>query len=456
MDEPRFLPIPPSWSTADLADAAMLDLGVVSVQLGARAVIEQLTTMVAAHDGLKRRRSDLVILHRAVGAVVGGVLRSWRKGRAVFRPRETTAFTGELVGFRPFCKASEGLVRLGFLATKGASGYAVDFGDGLPGSVRWAARFRPTARLLALAACHGITPDNVREQFGLEFSTIAPKVPVELVQRRALKASYGKPRTIIRRGTIEPPDPDDVTFQRLTQEVRDANDFITGFTVDRCTLPRWRRPFGPSWLLGGRWTALGSSGVYQGMSKLERAAITIGGSPTVEVDISASHLSIMHGLLGLPLPEGDLYAIPGVPREVAKQWVTATLGKGSPVAQRWPAKAAARQPDLRAYPASEVGAAVITRYPFMAAPAKGVAVAAGLLDMADLGLPGRLLPHRLMGIEAAAMSEAMASLRGRGVPALPVHDSLIVLAGDVSSAVEALQGAFEALAGVRVRVTLPP
>ena len=56
---------------------------------------------------------------------------------------------------------------------------------------------------------------------------------------------------------------------------------------------------------------------------------------------------MLHGLLRLPLPGGDLYELQGVPRDVAKAQVTATLVKGSP-ASKWSADSLRRQPELEA------------------------------------------------------------------------------------------------------------
>jgi hypothetical protein len=452
MAKASFKPPHCDWTLSDLAGAVLLDLGAVPLQPGATSLVAHLSALVAANAPCKRRPSDLVKLHRAVGAVVGGTLRAWRKGRAVFRSREHSDFTGELVGNRSFIGVVNGLVQLGFLATAKARGYAIDFGDGMPGSVRWAARLRPTPRLLDLATEHGIGPDNVREEFGLQCSERPPKVPAVLVERRQLKTAYRAPRTAPQASTVHPPAPDDDQTQRLSEEVCEANQFAAGCDIAGCLPPRWWRPFGPSWLLGGRWTALGRVGMYQALPKAARAAITIDGKPTVEVDIHASHLSIMHGLLGLPLPNGDLYALPGLPRAVVKRWIVATLGKGSAVRRRgWPKGAVEEQPELRGLNASEVGAAIVARYPFLADPAEAVAGPAGLTELAHIGTASRLLPNRLMGLEAAGMSAAMAYLRHRGVPALPVHDSLIVPAGEVRRAGETLRLAFEAQAGVAVK-----
>ena len=140
-----------------------------------------------------------------------------------------------------------------------------------------------------------------------------------------------------------------------------------------CLPPRWKRVFTAHVDLGGRWTAVGKEGVYQTMSERERPAqITINGSPVVEVDVTASHLSIMHGLLGLPLPADDPYGFPEVPHKVAKAWITATLGKGSSV-KRWSARTVNDNPELTDHDPKRVGAIICERYGFLQSPAEAVA-----------------------------------------------------------------------------------
>ena len=65
------------------------------------------------------------------------------------------------------------------------------------------------------------------------------------------------------------------------------------------------------------------------MNSAERSGITIGGSATTELDISASFLSIFLILAGAEaLPEGDLYEVGGLPREVVKAWCAQSFATG--------------------------------------------------------------------------------------------------------------------------------
>jgi hypothetical protein len=96
--------------------------------------------------------------------------------------------------------------------------------------------------------------------------------------------------------------------------------------------------------------------------------IAIGGEPVAELDIAASHLTLLHGLLGLPAPQGDPYEVEGLPRDVVKGWVTATIGKGSPVLRRWAKQTKELFPVCEEHDPAEVGERVTARYLFLADP----------------------------------------------------------------------------------------
>jgi hypothetical protein len=56
---------------------------------------------------------------------------------------------------------------------------------------------------------------------------------------------------------------------------------------------------------------------YQRAKKASRAKMTIDGHPVVELDLTASHLTILHALRGRAFdPSNDPYAIEGFPRSV--------------------------------------------------------------------------------------------------------------------------------------------
>jgi hypothetical protein len=188
-------------------------------------------------------------------------------------------------------------------------------------------------------------------------------------------------------------------------------------------------------------------GNYQNMSReLRRGAIRIAGEPVVEIDIRSSLLSVLHGLLRLPLPEGDLYALPGVPRDVVKKVVNITLGKGSPVLKEWPADLLRNRPELRDHPAPSVMAAALARYRFLAEPAL---VAEEFRHIAD---PRKVLIHLLMGVESEILLDAIEALRAERVLGLPMHDGLIVPASTEALACELIRAAGKRVAGAELRL----
>jgi len=450
----HFYPSASAILTADVLGAAsLIDLGTIPVQAGAIALVDQVTAEVDAYDGKKRRCSDRKGLQRAVGAIAGGTLRSWRKGEPVYHPRDSKAFTGELVTHRPFIAAVDGMVALDLLHTRQHSNRPYDWGEDGFSFTGLAARLWPTQRFLELASEHGVTPDTVRDTFDLEFSTIPPVLPRHLVERRPLSEPRRSDRKAVRPVQAIIPIAGDEAAQQLAEWVAEANAFAAEHDVQGCLPPRWKRIYGPSWLLGGRWYALGASGRYQALPKTRRAAITIDGQPTAEIDIQASHLSILLGLLGLGLPDGDPYEFSALPRSVVKKWITATIGKGTPVV-RWAQRALNDQPELAGFSPHTVGAAVMERFPFMAAPAESVAGPARLAELSDIGRPSRLLAGRIMGIEADALSVAMDYLRCRGVLALPIHDSLVVPADRIAVTEDTLKRAFHGRARAKVRTKI--
>jgi hypothetical protein len=398
----------------------------------------------------QRGARDKQKLQDAVAAIVGGLLHHWARTPPcpAFHSRKANAFSaGGLVSVRQFVPVIDALVARGFVATAAGVRWAYDWGDGTTSSQGLAARFWPNRSLIEAAERHGLRPATVATDFEETFRTKAPKV-VAPIEVRSLRA-FGRTERRSYSPAMLGPDAD-----RIAQDVEQVNAFAAEFDIRGCTPPRWKRVYVVSPLLGGRWTALGTDGVYQTMSAARRlGGITINGEPVVEVDVKASHLSIMHGLLGLPLPDGDQYGLPELPRAVVKAWITATLGKGSAVT-KWPQRTREEAPDIARYCPIDVGQRICARYPFLARPAQAVAGPARLDRLEHLGSPEKLLTHRLMAIEAEALTGAMSYLRNsRGVLALPIHDSLLVPRSGLGYVRGGLEGAFGYFAKVRVRVT---
>lgn len=444
-------------AAAWLDTATILPLNSVPSSAAATALVDALTTMVISRDTTRRGPKRLQKLAGAVGAIVGGLLKQWTRTepRPAFRSLMAASFSDGPVGHRQFTAAMDSLVALALVATQsGFRHLQFDWGD----SRTWggkAARFWPSAELLRLAADHGVTAGSVALDFTAPAPTKPPKVPQPIVVHSLKRTNYRthqstKHRLPVTTGT---------DWNGLRREVEEVNAFAAQHDVRGCLPPRWKRVFTATKELGGRWIAVGKESVYRRMPEAERpTTIVIDGVPVAEIDVRSSQLAIVLGLLRLPLPDDDLYAIDGYPRDVVKQWIVAALGKGSMVTA-WSRRLQSKDPKLfarvSAYPAWELGFAICSRYPFLRNPARELSGPAGLTRWEHIGKPQTLLPHRLMGIEAEALTLAMRWLRcDWRLLALPLHDGLLVPRDAVHEAVDSLQQAFQQVARVRPKVTV--
>jgi hypothetical protein len=428
---------PADISKDHFKNAKIIPLYAEATSLAALAAVGEISQLISAweHAGAKRQRkrrqSSFNKLDRATGTILAGLLLHWSRTqpKASYRSLKTNDFSGEPIGARIFTRTIQAMVAVGLIQQK--DGRRTGPNDS------FASRYWPTADLLRLAEQHGLTPANIRQHFRFN----APKQAPEVEQPLRLTA----PAERKKRPEPLPFDPAAPEASHLLQQIEAMNSFAAGFEVQNALPPRWHRKFTHDWQHHGRYYAVGGEGNYQHKAPQDRLGIQINGEAVVEVDISASHLTLLHAVLGLELPDGDLYAIPGVSRSLAKGWINATISKGSPV-KRW-------SPDMREALGAEaaaspvtVGIAVLARYPFL-----------GCLPQALAGRPwapaeDRLLSHRLMFIEASIITQAMEELKSCGVLALPMHDGLIVPAPAQDAARAAMMAAGWQNAGVELRL----
>jgi hypothetical protein len=411
------------------------------------AVVSRIIEWEKGQRKTQRREKGLAKLRLAAGVFVGGMLLNC--GRALdrsawsYQPTDHEAFTEQDVGARPFLTVRDALRDLGLIEERPA--FRRFYGPKVSGEMALAtssaARFRPSPALWSLADQHvpGGVVDMDHHVHRIRPRIIQPLRIRELSRWKAGARIAGKPLSL----------PNTPERHAMEAEVARMNEWLAAARIEGCDPVAFHRGFTSSLQFGGRWYASGES--YQGMPQSERVSgLRINGTQVVEVDASASHLSILHGLVGRQLPDGDPYAIGNFPREVVKAWVSVALGKGQ-CPRRWTARAAsdlARKGGLSAsaYPAASVGAAVLRRYPFLA-------------DLpAILSCPHepRLASLRLQRIEADAMTSAMVCLRSRGIHSLPLHDALVVPHDAAEAGKHALADGYGAAAGVRPNFRVEP
>jgi len=284
--------------------------------------------------------------------------------------------------------------------------------------------FRPTRRLLAMASDHGIS----LQDFSLHFRPGKVKTPArpDVVVARAAKTTKKGPAKALTLNLDE-----DLKAAAIAAFMERLNSYLMAEgRISGIVFTGLRRVFvdadqrGFDWQWHGRfysipggdsYESMGDGSKAKGSGKRARAqAIRIDGQEIAEVDISASHLTILHGLLDLPFDTSrDPYDLPGFDRNEVKNWLTTALG--------------ASDASMGGPRYTKIRAAGIERYPFLA-------------NLPNLGVTS----HDLAYHEAEIMQLAMADLMdNHGIGFLPVHDALMVAQGNKAVAIEALRGAFK-------------
>jgi hypothetical protein len=366
----------------------------------------------------KERQEGLV---GTVARFTGDLVASIDDGTAsrVACPKAAPRFTNLPVGYRTFMSVYRAFLGLGLIevVTKGSWQRIPEFGP--QAGQGKTERIKATDAFIALVRRHGIAAGSAAEHFPQK----GRPAPLEL-RAGSLRLHGEKVR-----GRLMPIAADETT-RRLRGEVEELNDFLAGVRIDGAELTGWTRIFnegdqeGFAWDRGGRLYAR-PNGSYQARSKEERLRLTLDGEPVVEIDIRCSHLALVYALMGKSLAEemrvydddgywtvADPYGIGELPRSVVKAWITSTLGAGARPT-RWPrglSDELKREEgiDLAAFPIRDIQVSILSKHPV-------------LQDLSGITWA------KLQLIESEVILRTMLRLkRNHGIPALPVHDSLIV------------------------------
>lgn len=294
-------------------------------------------------------------------------------------------------------------------------------------------RLRATELLLAKLSASGIDQTNYREHFFVEL----PKWTIKLRAKSKKIGSYkvrGREMSVSR---------EDETTRALDAKVQEINHFLIGQSIERAPFSGYIRQFnngdvdGFNWNKGGRLYAS-----FQQLSALERKAITINHQPVVEIDVSASYLTILHGLAKEPFDTTrDAYKIDNVERDAVKSYISQALGLGC-LPKRWAPKLKEkfyerhRENLSEKYPLAKISDVVIAHYPII-----------GRLE--EIGIDW----SDLMYVESEAMLTAMlVMMRSKKIPSLVVHDALIIPKAELDCAILAIEESYHARCGIRPRL----
>jgi hypothetical protein len=161
-------------------------------------------------------------------------------------------------------------------------------------------------------------------------------------------------------------------------------------------------------------------GWWQSLPSRQRAMMTLDGDPVLEPDFVCLHAQILYAERSIELV-GDAYETGDFPRDQGKQAFNIALNASSR-----PSALAAIAHDLQIGPkaAAKLLAAMITKH-------KAVADA----FCSDAGV-------RLMRVDSDIALRAVKTCEAKGIPTLPVHDSLIVPARHAGQTAEIMEAAF--------------
>jgi hypothetical protein len=401
-------------------------LDTVPISEPARALVTDLAIDLAVAIG----KRPLKPFKGALGAILGDLLAAAALDAEMpsYRALSAGAFTGQAVGFRPFTTVMNGLVGCG-LVNK-SPGVFKRNGTGI------ASQFWAGIALLDRVGAHGISIHNYPDHFA-SIGRVG-FIPFAIVRRAERRSFAGEAR-----GRNMPVDWKAPAVIAAKAQVDGINCYFAKVTIAGGTHRGFKRMFGAGndpafkWNMGGRLCSLGDS--YQALKSADRAKMKLNEEAVVEIDIKGSHLTIVNALLGFCDHRHDPYEIDGIPRSVVKAWVTMTLGYGR-FHQRWSNEA------IRKYGKDNNGASLTADYPLLE-------IRSALID--HLPQVGRAIAEgigwaKLQYIESCAIIDAVDELAHKhDIPALPVHDSLIVPVSALEKAKQVLSACFERHVGIK-------
>lgn len=436
----------PSAKTIDTTKPHFATLSSRPVTEEAKLLIERLADVLLEHEAKhlppktgktrnnKRGPKRAADFRHALGAFLADLLKAYTKQAAdgwVFRSLQKQSFTGQAISYHTFKAIHEAMRSYGLIehipGKPLGSSNAFNPGQFIKNGGQ-ASHFRATQVLLDTAEGLGVTPETV----GAHFLQDLPRKPL------VLKASSTKKNGQKISGRQISFKTTPVT-QQLEADVRQLNQFLDRFDLRGGTHRGYRRIFNEGdrenygWDKGGRLYSQGDDS-YQRLKKEKRLEMTIDGEPVVEIDITASYLTIYHALKGQPFDaSSDPYAFQGYDRGLVKLWAIATFGNNEHL-KRWPKdlsrdykKNKGHTPGEK-HPVKAIRALFEDQYPVLR----------------EWGQDG-ITWADLMFIESRAMVGSMLELMEKhGRPSFGVHDSLIVAQRDLELACEVLKWHYKA------------
>jgi len=451
-----FKPKPFDYDKA-IEEAQKLTFLLKPSSIESKALIERLLVILKPEVGKRGKLSlkfinalelTIPMLLKAAGEDEGGyVYRSTATSRFTCGLPGNETATGITVGHEPFKRVTDDLAREGFLEV--VTGYKECHA---PVSSRGVAtRFKATSKLIGLAIAHNVHPEFWEHHFGSIPRPVRVADPIRLKAKSKKEWRYNKDKKQGKmakcKGMSLLVDYSLPHVAAYAEGVNGLNTFMARQDIQPAHLYHsFFRVFGDGdkdgadYSKGGRIYAYGIGKGYQNVRKHIRRRMTISGEAIAEVDLRASYLTILYRRLGYQLPSDDPYTMPDVPRHIVKMWVSANLGKGK-LLTKWPDALVKKykedsddeQGDLRAeHPIKATGQTIMKHLPIMKEWSEAP------IGWGDLQLT-----------ESTVVMAAVTKLAFvHGVPALPLHDALMVPESKADLAAKVLWESFHEHVGI--------
>lgn len=397
-----------------------------------------------AHKPRKRgrRARDASVFRLACGALGHDLVRHSVNEDALgflYRPLNRVELSNTPVSSDNFEKLIPCWVGLGWLEHTGFINAFDDFeGKKSGGGYSKVRRYRATDAFLQDAQRHGIDAEKIKDHFELSHRH------ADIIQLRNKKTNRSALGPKAQRVRMDGPK-----VQACKERIEKLNYRLLDYEYSLSHPPSVRRLFncadrsGFDFDLGGRLYCI-SDDNWMEMSQENRAMIEIDGMRTAEIDVGASHLTILYGLCKVePENIGSAYVIGDYPRDLVKKLIVTCLGKGR-LPTRWPKglneefEAEHGWSPKKRYKLKDVVADILLRHPVLANLEPDV------LDWANLQYE-----------ESECFISTMERLFDHKVASLPVHDSLIVKCTEVGRAFYMLEHAYKDRFGITPSISIP-
>lgn len=422
-----------NYTYQNLVDALYLDFDKVPFSDIGTSFCDRILQVILDNENRvrARRKTDHEAFSAALRAVLSALLlRHCQKPWSFsYRSVSKKSFSDSRIKGDTFNNLINELEANGLIQIAKGSNQRLPFTEGYQAGI--ATRFRATPAMVDAWVRFGESVENIKHHFQSTPSVSQVRLKAGSKRWRNIKANG---RSMRFRETSK--------VQAIKGQLRDINNYLLDQKYTGTNFLGLKRIFNQGdhadfdWNMGGRLYAIGTDN-YQSLKKIERQRLTINDEATVELDINASYLRILHGLCKFPLVNGDdVYAVPGLNRSIVKAWISSTLGH-TKFHRAWPpgsikefTKLGLPKSKIPSYP--KLKSDMLKHFPVM-----------------ETWETGDVNWSRLMYEEAEAMLKTIEALRDLKIPALPVHDSLIVPKKDGFAARQTMQRVFEDKFGVR-------